>query len=243
MGSASEHYRAQCDPIWQSLHEHPFITELAEGTLPLEKFRFFMEQDILYLVEFARCLAMGAAKSRNERELRYFTTDLNQVIDAEIQSNRDLLARVIEMGAADRGGSLAMAPKNVAYTSYMLAIAHRGGPLEIMASLLPCAWSYVEIAGRLAERTDAAHPVYADWIGYFTLPTNVAMVADMRADFDEIVATEAASDETHAQIGEIFAMASRLEGGFWEMSYELEQWPDLDLKAASSTPRPPAASS
>ena len=47
-------------------------------TLPLETFRFFLEQDNFYLEENARCLAMGAAKSRTEAEPRYFTTDLNQ---------------------------------------------------------------------------------------------------------------------------------------------------------------------
>src|SRR5258705_4025803 len=154
VGSASDGFRATCEPIWRALHEHPFITELAAGTLPLERFRFFLEQDNFYLEEYARCLAMGAAKSRTEAELRYFTTDLNQVLDAELPSNRALLERVTEMGAADRGGSLAMAPANVADTSYMHSLALRAVPLEIMASLLPCAWSYVEIAADLRERTD-----------------------------------------------------------------------------------------
>jgi hypothetical protein len=31
------------------LHAHPFPSELAHGVLPLEKFRLFIEQDILYL--------------------------------------------------------------------------------------------------------------------------------------------------------------------------------------------------
>jgi thiaminase (transcriptional activator TenA) len=224
---ASDGFRAQCDGIWRGLHEHPFITELAEGTLALERFRFFLEQDNFYLEEYARCLAMGAAKSRTERELRYFTTDLNQVLEAELPSNRDLLARVIEQGAADRGGALAMAPANVAYTSYMLSLALRGGPLEIMASLLPCAWSYVEIATALRERTDLEHPVFGDWVGYFSLPANVEMVAEMRRDFDALVEQEATTEARRAEIGAIFATSSRLERGFWEMAYTLEQWPDL----------------
>ena len=99
--------------------------------MPLDKFRFFLEQDDFYLEEYSRCLALGAAKSRNERELRYFTVDLNQVLDAEIPNNRELLARVIELGAEDRGGSLTMAPANVAYASYLQALALRGGPLDI----------------------------------------------------------------------------------------------------------------
>jgi len=225
--SASDGFRARCDPIWRALHEHPFINELAAGALPLETFRFFLEQDNFYLEEYARCLAMGAARSRTEAELRYFTTDLNQVLDAELPSNRALLERVIEMGAADRGGSLAMAPANVAYTSYMHALASRGGVLEIMASLLPCAWSYVEIAADLRTRTDLDHPVYGGWIAYFSLPSNVEMVSAMRRDFDALVRDEASTERRRDEIERIFATSSRLERSFWDMAYTLERWPDL----------------
>ena len=90
--SASDGFRSDSEAIWEALHEHPFISELAAGTLPLEKFRFFLEQDNFYLEDYARCLAMGAAKSRTEAELRYFTTDLNQVLEAELPSNRALLS-------------------------------------------------------------------------------------------------------------------------------------------------------
>jgi thiaminase (transcriptional activator TenA) len=225
--SASDGFRATCDPIWRALHEHPFITELAAGTLSLERFRFFLEQDNFYLEEYARCLAMGAAKSRTEAELRYFTTDLNQVLDAELPSNRTLLQRVVEMGAADHSGSVAMAPANVAYTSYMHSLALRGGPLEIMASLLPCAWSYVEIAADLRERTDLDHPAYGGWIAYFSLPSNVEMVEALRRDFDALVAEEVTTDARREDIGRIFATSSRLERSFWDMAYTLERWPDL----------------
>ena len=225
--SFCDQMRADCSDIWDGLHAHPFLRELAGGTLALEKFRFFLEQDNFYLVDYARCLAMGAAKSRDETELRYFTVDLNQVLDTELASNRALLARVIEMGAADRGGALTMAPANVAYTSYMQALALRGGPLEIMAVLLPCAWSYVEIAQRLAAQGTSGHEVYADWIAYFTLPANVEMVASMRGDFDRLALEGGLGTAKRAELGEIFATSSRLERGFWEMAYTLEQWPDL----------------
>jgi len=131
------------------------------------------------------------------------------------------------MGAPDRGGSLAMAPANVAYTSYMHSLALRGGPLEIMASLLPCAWSYVEIAEELRARTDLEHPAYGGWIAYFSLPANVEMVAGMRRDFDELVAAEITTPARREDIARIFATSSRLERSFWDMAYTLERWPDL----------------
>jgi thiaminase/transcriptional activator TenA len=228
-GSICDEMRAGCADIWDGLHAHPFLRELAAGTLALEKFRFFLEQDNFYLVDYARCLAMGAAKSQDETELRYFTVDLNQVLDIELPSNRNLLARVSEMGAADRGGALTMAPANVAYTSYMQALALRGGSLEIMAALLPCAWSYLEIAQRLAAEATSEHDVYVDWIAYFTLPANVEMVASMCRDFDRLAVERGLGIAKRDELGQIFATSSRLERGFWEMAYTLEQWPDLQV--------------
>jgi thiaminase/transcriptional activator TenA len=228
-GSICDEMRAGSADVWDGLHAHPFLRELADGSLPLEAFRFFLEQDNLYLVEYARCLAMGAAKSRDDTQLRYFTVDLAQVLESELPSNTDLLARVIEMGATDRGGALGMAPANVAYTSYLQALALRGGAMEIMAALLPCAWSYVEIAERLATERTSTPEVYADWVGYFSLPATVEMVVSMRRDFDTLAREAGLTTARRRELGEIFAMSSRLERGFWEMAYSLEQWPDLRI--------------
>jgi thiaminase/transcriptional activator TenA len=120
-----------------------------------------------------------------------------------------------------------MAPATVAYTSYMQALSLRGGPLEIMAALLPCAWSYVEIATRLRVGTDAAHPVYGDWIAYFSRPDVVDMVGAMRRDFDALLAEEGSNQVRERALADVFATSSRLERAFWEMAYTFEQWPDL----------------
>ena len=35
--------------LWEKYNSHPFVQGLADGTLPKEKFKFFMIQDHLYL--------------------------------------------------------------------------------------------------------------------------------------------------------------------------------------------------
>jgi len=218
--------RAQCDGIWAGLHAHPFLRELTRGTLPLDKFRFFIEQDLLFLPQFARCMAMGAAKSRSEAELEFFTRQADGIIRLEIPSNRRLLEQVIGLGAEDRGGSLGMAPANVAYTSFLLATAARGGPLDINAAILPCSWSYIEIARGLKDQL-AEHPVYADWVGFYLADEEADLVLNMRETFDDTVRQEALGQARRRELAEIFMMSSRLEGMFWEMAYTLDQWPDL----------------
>jgi thiaminase/transcriptional activator TenA len=208
------------------LHSHPFLRELAKGVLPLEKFRFFIEQDLLYLPEFARCMAMGAAKSQNEAELEFFSKELAGTISLEIPSNRRLLDRLLQLGADDRGGALGMGPANVAYTSHLLATAGQGGPLEIVAAILPCAWSYVAIAGSLADQL-ADHPVYSEWVGFYLTDEVSDLVRVMRETFDSMARHADLNPQREQRLGDIFAMSSRLEGAFWQMAYTLDQWPDL----------------
>ena len=222
----SESLRAGCDRIWAGLQAHPFLGELARGTLPLDRFRFFIEQDLLFLPDFARCMAMGAAKSGSEAELEFFSRQLDGIIRLEIPSNRRLLAQVIGLGAEDRGGSLGMAPANLAYTSFLLATAAAGGPLEITAAILPCSWSYIEIARGLKDEL-ADHPVYSDWVGFYLQDEEADLVANMRETFDQMTRPEVMGDDRRRRLAEIFTMSSRLEGMFWEMAYTLDQWPDL----------------
>ena len=222
----SQAFRGRCDRIWAGLHGHPFLGQLARGTLPLDRFRFFIEQDLQYLPAFARCMALGAAKSASDAELEFFTRQLDGIIRLEIPSNRRLLDQVIGLGAEDRGGSLGMAPANVAYTSFLLATAAAGGPLEITAAILPCSWSYIEIAEGLQDEI-ADHPVYSDWVAFYLQQEEADLVRNMRETFDEMTREGAVSDAKREQLAGIFTMSSRLEGMFWDMAYTLDQWPDL----------------
>src|SRR5262249_58824682 len=55
-----------------------------------------------------------------------------------------------------------LAPTNVAYTSYLLAVAY-GQPFhEALAAVLPCYWIYWEV-GKALERAGSPDPLFASW--------------------------------------------------------------------------------
>ena len=43
--SVSERLRQAAAPIWEKCLHHPFVTAIGDGTLPVEKFQYFMLQD------------------------------------------------------------------------------------------------------------------------------------------------------------------------------------------------------
>jgi thiaminase/transcriptional activator TenA len=101
--SFCESLRADCRDLWQGLHEHLFIRELAGGTLEPDKFRFYVEQDLFFLPELALAVALGIARAEESAEMRHFAEEVAVVVGRETENQTELLRRVLELGADDRG--------------------------------------------------------------------------------------------------------------------------------------------
>ena len=213
-------YRA-ARPVWEGYHTHPFVTGLGDGTLPVEKFRFFMLQDYLYLWEYAKVFALGVVKADTPELMRFFAENVSGILDGEMDIHRAYMARlgVTEAQAAAARPAL----PNRSYTSYMLAQANAGGPAEILASILACSWSYAEIAAELVKNHPAAadHPLYGEWVAGYTsedyVNTNAALIERLDA------LTEGFPEERLARLEDIFVTCSRYEAGFWDMAWSGEE--------------------
>ena len=69
MDSFSEQLRAEAEPMWKQIFAQPFLREIKDGTLPLEKFQYYLGQDYLYLEGFARTVCMALAKAPDSQTL------------------------------------------------------------------------------------------------------------------------------------------------------------------------------
>ena len=218
--SVSARLRQAADPVWETCLHHPFVTGIGDGTLDVEKFRHFMLQDYLYLFDYARVFALGVVKARDPELMRTFSQNVDAILNGEMNIHRAYMQR---LGITEEQ-VLAVKPAldNLSYTNYMLSVAHTGGPMEIVASILACSWSYAEIGQTLAQIPGAAdHPFYGEWIqGYASedyTATNQALIELM----DELAA--GATEDQIAHLTDIFVNCSRYELGFWDMAWELRQ--------------------
>ncbi|MBC3843257.1 hypothetical protein GXW82_32760 [Streptacidiphilus sp. 4-A2] len=84
------------DEVYRRILEHPFLRGLTDGTLPHAAFRHFVVQDSYYLRDYARALAVCAAKAPTEDDVRAFASDAVGALAAR--------GRMAELGPA--GGSL-----------------------------------------------------------------------------------------------------------------------------------------
>lgn len=207
-------------PVWEKYLTHPFVRGIGDGTLDLEKFRYFMIQDYLYLFDYARVFALGVAKARDPALMRIFSANVDGILNGEMAIHRSYMARlgITEPEVLSETPALA----NTSYTNYMLSAAYRGGPAEITAAILSCSWSYAEIGEALAKRPGALdHPFFGEWVrGYASedyARTNTALIELM----DRLA--ENGTPEAYQTLEEIFVTCSRYELGFWDMAWRLER--------------------
>jgi thiaminase/transcriptional activator TenA len=211
--------------VWDGLITHPFVLGLADATLPPEAFRFYVTQNILYLGEYTRSLALGLAKTNDEDLLVRFADSVQNIAAVELPQNRKLLASIDALCPSPAPATDAEpAPGMVAYSSWLLATASRGSAIDVLTAAMPCAWSYGEIGRTLAPNL-TQHPVYTDWIGFFASDTYTEMVAGLRGELDSLVA--ACDARERSRLVSVFRMACRMENRFWDMGWNREQWADL----------------
>ncbi len=205
--------------IWAGYLEQPFVKELAEGTLDPEKFRFYMIQDYRYLLQYAKVFALGIAKSREEDLMRRFACMVHDVLDGEMKVHKSYMARlgITEEEVAHTKTALA----NQSYTSYMLDEANKGGSLEILMTVLACAWSYQVIGEHHAAVPGALeHPLYGEWVQGYSSEEYRASTQEIMDCVDELGAD--ITPEREAALTEIFVICSRYEKIFWDMAYAME---------------------
>lgn len=219
MTSVSTRLHDAAAPVWEACLRHPFVTGIGDGTLDMEKFRYFMLQDYLYLFDYARVFALGVVKARDPELMRVFAANVDAILGGEMKIHRAYMKR---LGITEEQVfSIKPALANLSYTNYMLSVAQTGGPMEIVASILACSWSYAEIGQALAAIPGAAeHPFYGEWIrGYASeeyAATNQALIELM----DSLAAD--AGEEQLAYLTDVFVNCSRYELGFWDMAWDVQ---------------------
>ena len=135
-------------PIWDAQLAHPFVRQLGDGTLEVERFTRWVRQDYRYLKEFARIFAWAVAKSDRLESMAWSATVLDLTLNTEMALHKSYCAR---FGITERELEETQAsPTTLAYTRFLLSTAYHGSFAELSTSLLPCQWGYWEIGEHLA---------------------------------------------------------------------------------------------
>ncbi|OLY91264.1 thiaminase /4-amino-5-aminomethyl-2-methylpyrimidine deaminase [Cnuella takakiae] len=204
-------------PIYQNILQHPFITELMNGSLDKDCFRFYIAQDALYLGAFSRALALIAARAGDTDTSLQFI----RFAEGAIVVEQALHASFFRELAIETAG--APAPAGHHYTNYLLAQAALAPIGNAMAAVLPCFWIYKQVGDYIYQQQQKGSNPYQSWIDTYAGEEFGLLVQKAIAHCDAMAAQ--ATAEQQAQMTGCFVQASRFEWMFWDSAYRQEQWP------------------
>ena len=105
-----------------------------------------------------------------------------------------------------------------------MRVAHQGSFAELVASLLPCQWGYWEIGRHLSQRGQPeSAPLYCQWIQMYD-STEFGELALHLRELANRLAEQSGRKEV-AAMAEAYLTSLRFERQFWDMAFNLEEWP------------------
>jgi len=206
----------QIQPIYNTILKMPFITELIDGTLPVEKFQFYMAQDSHYLEHFGRSLSIIASRIQNITDTLAFIQFAEGAIVVENALHESYFK---DFNLTGKG---IMQPTCHHYVHTLKSTATLANIEVAVAAVLPCFWIYREVGNFIYKNQKSLNNPYQKWIDTYA-----------GEDFDVLVeqaieiSNRLSSNCTEAQqnlMTDAFITSSRLEFQFWDSAYNLKTW-------------------
>jgi thiaminase (transcriptional activator TenA) len=210
--------RGKTGPLWEAIFRHPFVKGIGDGTLPRDRFEFYLKQDYVYLIDFSRVLALASAKSRTLPDMGTFAALLHATLNTEMALHRKICAA---FGIAEEElARTRKSPVTSAYTDLLVRTAYEGGFSDILAVLLPCACGYVEIGTRLKSEGLPEDRFYRDWIEAYSSPEFREFADGLIGRMNEEAADAPAQRREHWH--RLYESSARYEYLFFDMSWKKE---------------------
>ncbi len=206
--------------IWDEYLHHEFVKKLENGSLKEENFLFYLKQDYIYLIHYAKCYARLALNAKNAEELRFAMKFQNYIIEGEIELHKSILKLGID---ADKLNVKDESLTNIAYTRYMLSVGESGDFLDMLVALSACAIGYGYIGTEIYKRLDKEklqnHP-YKEWILTYSSDEFQNEIKEFEDFLNSY--TQKISQEKFENLSEIFYNVVRLESAFWEHALQMK---------------------
>lgn len=201
-------------PIYKEITELPFIKELMDGTLPYEKFSFYIQQDALYLAEYGRVLTGIASKLKETQHIASFIHFAGDSIAVENELHKSFVKEI--------SSDIKPSPSCLLYTSYLMSLLGSSPREVICAGVLPCFWIYNEIGKYILANQTTENNIYQNWINTYEGEEFTKSVLKAISICDELA--ENCTEQQQEAMTEAFIMCSKFEWMFWDSAYRMEQW-------------------
>jgi thiaminase/transcriptional activator TenA len=218
--SFTDTLRDDADEVWRAIYDHPMVEGIGDGTLDEERFRYWLKQDYVYLVDYCRLFAFGVAQAPTVERMGTFAALLSGTLDSEMAQHREYAAD-FGLSASDLEETTP-SPTTRAYTDFLVRTASTGTFGDLVAALLPCMWGFNDTGRRLREDGLPDEERYAEWIRTYSGEEFTELTEWCKGVMDEVAAESTPAD--HERYRDLFLTSARYEYEFWDAAWRLEEW-------------------
>ncbi|TVY34379.1 putative hydroxymethylpyrimidine/phosphomethylpyrimidine kinase [Lachnellula subtilissima] len=207
--------RSDVKKAWREHTHHDFVASLANGSLPVDSFKYYLIQDYLYLVQFARANALAGYKAKTMEDIAAaakIVSHIHHEMSLHIEYCEGFGVTKKDIEATEESQAC------TAYTRYVLDIGQAEDWLALQVSMAPCLIGYGEIAKRLHAdpKTKREGNIYWKWIeNYVADDYSEAVQIGSEALLERHIVLQ--SPSRIEELAKIFIHATRMETGFWDM--------------------------
>jgi thiaminase/transcriptional activator TenA len=215
----ADRLRIDADPLWKQIMEHPFVTELYRGELSPDKFRFYILQDYHYLITAMKNFGVIASRADSVEELREVAEILHLEATSEFEGYSSFLGRLGH--TVKEAAETEPIPASVSYGSFLISTSSTRPFAESITSVLPCFWSYAEIAAHHRTALESnQNDLYRGWAQVYSTGDYLSLVEKIKS-----LVNKAGEEYPYQKLKRVFSTASKYEYMFWEAVYRIEEWP------------------
>lgn len=139
--SFAEELRRESEPLWQQIVEHPFLVEIEQGKLPIEKYRLYAIQNSHYFFQWFRASAAAMMRAPTPEDCYLIASTLAGYYE---EWNR-YKAMIMAAGVTEEQiRTVVPLPANAAYGDFMLRVALTGSLEEFACAVVSCPWTYAD---------------------------------------------------------------------------------------------------
>lgn len=197
----------------KKIKKHPFNVELMDNTLDYEKFKFYLQQDFLYLVDCTRALLIIAARVSDIEVMSSLTNVAKGTFNVRKQYKE-------YFGDCDLSDNQKKSRSCSAFTDFFMCAAYHNSVAEALAASYPCFSIYQVVIHYMVNKLTPEkirNSKYKWWIDIYSNK-------EMNATIDEVTNIinklyKESSDFERRKMHEFFQEGLKLELAFWDEIY------------------------
>lgn len=208
-------------PVFDKITAHPFITEMMDGTLPMDKFMYYIRQDSLYMKHYSEVMSFMADRIPEPEISSLFRKLAEDNIEAEKEMHKFFVSPGTDSAGSEMLSDEKMSPTCLLLVSHLRMQAASPSLEVAMASVLPCFLVYQRTGEHIFRGCRREGNPYMKWIETYAADEFDTSVSALMSICDNMAASCPGQADA---MTEAFVMGTKMEWMFWDAAYRMEKW-------------------